>query len=136
MQGRVQVRTRSQFKPALSTDDSNSNSSSKADGSSKSAHGGSSGTSGTAEGSSGAAGASEADLRALFDSIDVDGSGALRLAWRQQCGSCKALMYGISCDSSSSGVGKSLRLQYPMRNGLSLSGKCLQCRRSPPAAGV
>lgn len=89
MQGRIQVRTRSQFKPALSADDSNN--SSKADGSSKAAHhdGGNNGTSGSAEGNSSAAGASEADLRALFDSIDVDGSGELKSAWQQQhCSSC------------------------------------------------
>jgi hypothetical protein len=77
MQGRIQVRTRSQFKPALSTDDSNSSSKTEPSSSSRSPHGSSGGGSKAAEGSSGAAGASEADLRALFDSIDVDGSGAL-----------------------------------------------------------
>lgn len=82
MQGRIQVRTRSQFKPALSTDDSSSSSSRTEPSSSKSQHGASSGDSTSAEGSNGAAGASEADLRALFDSIDVDGSGALRTPGR------------------------------------------------------
>lgn len=77
MQGRVQVRTRSHCKAALSTDNS------KAEAGSKPAHGGSSGgaRSDAAEGRSGAAGgASESDLRALFDSIDVDGSGESQ-AW-------------------------------------------------------
>lgn len=78
MQGRVQVRTRSHCKAALSTDDS------MADASSKPAHESSSGgaRSAAAEGSSGAAGgASESDLRTLFTSIDVDGSGESHACW-------------------------------------------------------
>lgn len=62
MQGRIQVRTRSQFKAALDVEAT-----------------GSSGGQGQQQGGGGAdtsnGGASDADLRALFDSIDVDGSG-------------------------------------------------------------
>jgi hypothetical protein len=46
--------------------------------SSKSPHVSSSGGSKAVEGNNDAVGASEADLRALFNSIDVDGSGALQ----------------------------------------------------------
>jgi hypothetical protein len=70
MQGRIQVRTRAQFKPALSADDNSSKGSS--------GHKSGAGSAGSAaEDSSSAAEASEADLRALFNSIDVDGSGGL-----------------------------------------------------------
>jgi hypothetical protein len=75
MQGKIQVRTRSQYKAALSADD---NSGAKGKSTGGSAH--SSG--GAADGSNRAAAASEADLRALFDSIDVDGSGMCAEACR------------------------------------------------------
>lgn len=64
MQGKIQVRARSQFQAALSTDPPSSSSKAEAGGSSA-----------AAADSSSPAGASEADLKALFDSIDVDGSG-------------------------------------------------------------
>lgn len=75
MQGRIQVRTRSQYKAALSADD-NSGAKGKSTGGSAHTSGG------AADGSNRAAAASEADLRALFDSIDVDGSGVCAEVWR------------------------------------------------------
>lgn len=72
MQGRIQIRTRDQFKAALNSE----NSSGSSEPGSRTTAGGAAG-----DGSSGAAGASEADLRALFDSIDVDGSGTGTGLW-------------------------------------------------------
>ena len=82
LQGRIQVRTRSQFKEALDVEVSSSKS--EAGGKHAAAghgtgHGSSSGSAsgGTDSSSSGTGGVSEADLKALFESIDVDGSGEL-----------------------------------------------------------
>lgn len=70
MQGTVQVRTRSQYKAALTVEDK-----AKQPAGPGAARGEGSSAGAAADGSTGAAGASEADLRVLFNSIDVDGSG-------------------------------------------------------------
>lgn len=92
MQGSIQVRTRAQHKPALSAELASSSSSEagggRASGAGGTAHetghsscssggGGAGGAENNTHSSSGggAGGASEADLKALFESIDVDGSG-------------------------------------------------------------
>jgi hypothetical protein len=67
MQGKIQVRARSQFQDALSIDQSS--------GSSKAEAAAAGSSTAAPDSSSSPAGASEADLKALFDSIDVDGSG-------------------------------------------------------------
>jgi hypothetical protein len=74
MQGKIQVRARSQFQAALSTDTPSSSSKAEAGGGTSSPGAADSSTA-AAQSSSSPAAASEADLKALFDSIDVDGSG-------------------------------------------------------------